>query len=93
MVTPWSTNAVEITQNMDITGIIRIERFDSKKIYPLIQCFLAFHGLDQSIFKIHITLDPIIQISDIDAYNREQGLALSTDEVDTSSVKNWTKVN
>jgi phosphoribosylformylglycinamidine synthase len=27
MITPWSTNAVEITQNMDIHGIIRIEEF------------------------------------------------------------------
>ena len=27
MVTPWSTNAVEITQNMGISGIIRIEEF------------------------------------------------------------------
>ena len=33
MITPWSTNAVEITQNMSITGIVRIEEFsqvDSK---------------------------------------------------------------
>ncbi len=27
MITPWSTNAVEITQNMSMTGIIRIEEF------------------------------------------------------------------
>ena len=27
MITPWSTNAVEITQNMGIEGIIRIEEF------------------------------------------------------------------
>jgi phosphoribosylformylglycinamidine synthase len=27
MVTPWSTNAVEITQNMGIDGIVRIEEF------------------------------------------------------------------
>ena len=27
MITPWSTNAVEITQNMDIQGISRIEEF------------------------------------------------------------------
>ena len=41
MVTPWCTNAVVITQNMDISGIIRIERFNSKKKkYPLTQCFL-----------------------------------------------------
>ena len=83
MVTPWSTNAVEITQNMDITGIIRIERFNSKKkdisFDPML--FEAFHGLDQSVFKIHITPDPIIQISDVDAYNKQEGLALSSDEV------------
>ena len=27
MITPWSTNAVEITQNMGIKGIVRIEEF------------------------------------------------------------------
>ena len=27
MITPWSTNAVEISQNMGIEGIIRIEEF------------------------------------------------------------------
>ena len=27
MITPWSTNAVEITQNMGISGILRIEEF------------------------------------------------------------------
>ena len=27
MITPWSTNAVEITQNMGISDIIRIEEF------------------------------------------------------------------
>ena len=84
MVTPWSTNAVEITQNMDITGIIRIERFNSKKknisFDPML--FEAFHDLDQSVFKIHITPDPIIQISDVDAYNKQEGLALSSNEVD-----------
>ena len=26
MITPWSTNAVEITQNMGIEGILRIEK-------------------------------------------------------------------
>ena len=27
MITPWSTNAVEITQNLAITGTIRIEEY------------------------------------------------------------------
>ena len=31
MVSPWSTNAVEITQNMAISGIVRIEKFVLKK--------------------------------------------------------------
>ncbi|NNE76778.1 MAG: hypothetical protein HKN31_06860, partial [Pricia sp.] len=29
MITPWSTNATEITQNMGIKGIIRIEEFQA----------------------------------------------------------------
>ena len=32
MITPWSTNAVEITQNMGIEGILRIEEFLNKDI-------------------------------------------------------------
>ena len=27
MITPWSTNAVEITQNMNLSGILRIEEY------------------------------------------------------------------
>ncbi len=34
MITPWSTNAVEITQNMGINGIIRIEEFAFAKAKP-----------------------------------------------------------
>ena len=39
MITPWSTNAVEITQNMGIEGISRIEQFkltreESSRIFP-----------------------------------------------------------
>ena len=83
MVTPWSTNAVEITQNMDITGINRIERFNSKKndepIDPML--FEGFNGLDQTIFEVDITPDPIISVSDIKAYNQQEGLALSLDEI------------
>ena len=29
MITPWSTNAVEITQNMGVSDIIRIEEFET----------------------------------------------------------------
>ncbi len=42
MITPWSTNAVEITQNMDIQGIIRIEEFHKwqQALQISIRCFL-----------------------------------------------------
>lgn len=85
MVTPWSTNAVEITQNMGIEGIIRIEEF-TKKVTPvsdfdpmLTQQFTALH---QDIFTIHIEPEPILEIDDIAAYNKQEGLALSNEEVE-----------
>jgi phosphoribosylformylglycinamidine synthase len=84
MITPWSTNAVEITQNMGLKGIKRIEEFfaaqgaDTKhdkmlqRIYP---------KLDQQIFTIDKQPDPIVYIEDIEAYNKKEGLALSPEEV------------
>lgn len=85
MVTPWSTNAVEITQNMGITGIIRIEEF-----YPVANDFNDFDpmlsqkfiSLSQEIFDININPEPIIEITDIAAYNTQEGLALSDEEID-----------
>ena len=32
MITPWSTNAVEITQNMGVKGISRVEEFFPSRI-------------------------------------------------------------
>ena len=84
MITPWSTNAVEITRNMGIQGIVRIEEFfpmaDSDQIDPMLQ--KAYNGLDQDIFDIHLEPEPIVQINDIAAYNKKEGLALSQEEVD-----------
>lgn len=85
MVTPWSTNAVEITQNMGIEGIIRIEEF--QKVEGNFEDFdpmLAqkFNGLHQDIFTIHIEPEPILEIDDIDAYNKKEGLALNEEEVE-----------
>ncbi|MCM1005822.1 MAG: phosphoribosylformylglycinamidine synthase [Prevotella sp.] len=86
MVTPWSTNAVEITQNMGMEGIIRIEEYykaDSadasfdkmlQRIYP--------DGLNQSIFKIERKPEPIVHIEDLEAYNEQEGLALSNEEIE-----------
>ena len=36
-----------------------------------------YDGIDQEIFKIDIEPEPIIEIDDIAAYNKQEGLALS----------------
>ena len=85
MITPWSTNAVEITQNMGIKGIIRIEEFEASKAEfsdfdPMIS--EKFEGLNQDSFTIDISPDPILDIEDIAAYNAQEGLSLSNEEVE-----------
>jgi len=85
MVTPWSTNAVEITQNMGIEGIIRIEEFqkvnaDFKDFDPMLS--QKYTELNQAIFTVNIQPEPILEIEDIAAYNKQEGLALSQEEVD-----------
>ncbi|WP_299010145.1 phosphoribosylformylglycinamidine synthase [uncultured Tenacibaculum sp.] len=84
MITPWSTNAVEITQNMGISGIIRIEEFDAvandfSDFDPMIS--QKFDGLNQETFTIDIQPEPILEIDDIAAYNEQEGLALSEEEI------------
>ena len=85
MITPWSTNAVEITQNMGIEGIRRIEElienFDKEPSYdPMLQA--VYRNPAQDIFKIDIEPEPVKYIDDIAAYNSAEGLALSDDEVE-----------
>ena len=85
MITPWSTNAVEITQNMGISGIIRIEEFqrvteDFSDFDPMLS--QKFSELNQDIFTINIQPEPILEIDDIEAYNQSEGLALSQEEVE-----------
>lgn len=85
MITPWSTNAVEITQNMDIQGIDRIEEFVNvdeafQDFDPMLS--QKYNGLSQEIFTINIAPESIIEIDDIGAYNRQEGLSLSDEEVD-----------
>ncbi|AOR29392.1 phosphoribosylformylglycinamidine synthase [Formosa sp. Hel1_33_131] len=85
MITPWSTNAVEITQNMGIEGIIRIEEFHTieegfSDFDPMIS--EKFEGLHQQSFDIDITPEPILNINDISAYNQQEGLSLNADEIE-----------
>ena len=84
MITPWSTNAVEITQNMGIKGIKRIEEFtrvahDDNSYDPMLQS--KYDILDQKVFFINRKPEPIQHITDIEDYNRKEGLALSEEEI------------
>ncbi|PVH25286.1 phosphoribosylformylglycinamidine synthase [Sphingobacterium corticibacter] len=84
MLTPWSTNAVEITQNMGIEGIIRIEEFtpvapDFADFDPMIS--QRYPVLKQDLYTIDIAPEPILDIDDIAAYNDSEGLALNAEEV------------
>nr|MCU0410525.1 phosphoribosylformylglycinamidine synthase [Bacteroidales bacterium] len=84
MITPWSTNAVEITQNMAVTGITRIEEYqpaegDNPAHDPMLQ--RVYHDLDQDIFIVHHEPEPVREIDDIAAYNEQEGLALSPEEI------------
>ena len=83
MITPWSTNAVEITQNMGIEGILRIEEFLNKDIVKVIDPMLVIEidGLSQNIFSIDIEPERVLHVDDIAAYNKKQGLALNSEEV------------
>ena len=85
MITPWSTNAVEITQNMGITGIIRIEEFhkataDFNDFDPMLS--QKYTELNQAIFTINVQPEAILNIDDIASYNKQEGLSLSLDEVE-----------
>lgn len=84
MVTPWSTNAVEITQTMGISGIDRIEEFVIDSGNEPFDKMLNQHyaQLDQDIFTIHHSPDPIVEIEDIANYSKQEGLALSEEEIE-----------
>ena len=84
MVTPWSTEAVEITQNMNIKSIERIEEYfpvnsADAEHDPMLQ--RIYKGLDQNVFKTDRQSEPIRHITDFRAYNQEEGLALSEPEI------------
>ena len=84
MITPWSTNAVEITQNMGLEGIVRIEEYfpvkDEHADYdPMLQ--RMYKGLDQNVFTTNRKPEPILHIEDLEAYNEQEGLALSPEEI------------
>ncbi len=92
MITPWSTNAVEITQTMGIIGIERIEEFvsvtnDLAGHDPMLQ--VLYRQLDQELFTIRHTPEPVYEIEDLAAYSQKEGLALSNEEIDYLNDVSW----
>ena len=85
MVTPWSTNAVEITQNMGLSGILRIEEYfpaASKDAEHDEMLQRMYDGLNQDIFTINIKPEPIKYVDNLEEYNEQEGLALSPEEIE-----------
>lgn len=86
MITPWSTTAVEITQNMNIEGIERIEEFFPVEAYTEVEydkmLQRLYNGLNQEIFTINKQPEPVIYIDDFEAYNKKEGLALNSEEIE-----------
>src|SRR5690606_11482395 len=84
MITGWSTDAGDISPNMGIEGICRIEEFYLKtkglSIGPMLQA--VYHGLDQDIFHIDIQAESVQQLQDIEAYSEAEGLALGKEEIE-----------
>lgn len=82
MISPWSTNAVEIAHNMGISSPTRIEQFHSAKeddFDPMLQ--EIYDNPDQTVFTPTRTAEEIIHITDLRAYNESEGLALSEEEI------------
>ncbi len=84
MVSPWSTNAVEITQNMGIDTILRIEEYQIKSSTnedydPMLE--QMYSTINQDQFNIQTNPASVIEIDDIEAYNIQEGLALNKQEV------------
>ena len=85
MITPWSTNAVEITQNMGLCGISRIEEYfpvatDDAEHDPMLQ--RMYHGVGQDAFTVNHEPEPIKHVESLEDYNEQEGLALSKEEID-----------
>ena len=84
MITPWSTNAVEITENMNLSGILRIEEFfpvRSKEAEHDTMLQRMYEGLGQDIFEVNHQPEPIKLVENLEQYNEQEGLALSPKEM------------
>jgi len=84
MISPFSTNAVEITQIMGISNIDRIEEFhpvNNGEIQYDRMIQKIYNQLDQNFFFSLCQPSPIQKISNIEKYNLLEGLALNSEEI------------
>ena len=81
MITPWSTTAVEITQNMNICGIERIEEYfpvKSKEADYDVMLQRMYDGLDQDVFTVNREPQDIVYITDFGRIQqKKKGLGIS----------------
>jgi len=86
MISPWSTNAVEMARNAGVSGITRIEKLEKvaagkePDYDPMLQCVYTNPG--KRIFHTDIKSEEVIYITDLAEYNRQEGLALSEEEIE-----------
>ena len=88
MITPWSDNVSDIAACINIPGIVRIEYFYPttppiehavRNYDPMLQAL--YENLNADIFTVDRQPEPILWVDDIAAYNQQEGLALSDDEI------------
>lgn len=84
MVSPWSTNAVEMALNIGISSPVRIEQFTGVsgveiEYDPMLQAL--YTNPDQNVFTPERKAEDILEITDLRTYNRQEGLALSEEEI------------
>lgn len=84
MITPWSTNAVEICKNMGLSNVERIEEFnffnEDNVLYDTM-LYSKYKVLDQNIFTLDLNVEKVFLVEDLSAYNKEFGLNLAPSEV------------
>ncbi len=85
LISPWSSNVVELTQQIGIKNVQRLEQFraisDSEKNKVDLMLYEIYTRLHQDMFTLSTAPEKILNIEDISAYNVQEGLSLSDEEV------------
>jgi phosphoribosylformylglycinamidine synthase len=85
MLSPWSTNAVEICRNMGVESVERIEKLrknDSGDLQYDVMLESLYVNPGQDIFSVDRDPEPVRYIRNLTNYNEKEALALSPEEID-----------